>query len=362
MIEIYQAWVDFGIDGFRIDTVKHVNIEFWQQFAHADRGAGRGATATTTSSCSARCSTRTRRSCPGTRPRAACRRRSTSASRPARPTSPRAARRRSCATSSPSDDYYTDADSNAYSLPTFLGNHDMGRIGNFLSDGGASGDELLQRDRLAHSLMYLSRGQPVVYYGDEQGFVGDGGDQDARQDMFPSQVASYNDDDLIGTDATTADDNYDTDHPLYRCLAELVRAAPGHPALADGAQIHRYASDRAGHLRVQPHRRRRAGRVRRGGEQQRAAADRDVRHVDATAQFQGVWPAGCRRRRAATPRAASRVTVPPLSARRVAGHVAACERPAARAGDVLPHARPRRHRRRPGRDRRGGARATASTR
>ena len=32
--------------------------------------------------------------------------------------------------------------------------------------------------------MYLTRGQPVVYYGDEQGFTGDGGDKDARQDMF----------------------------------------------------------------------------------------------------------------------------------------------------------------------------------
>ena len=35
MIDIYEAWVDFGIDGFRIDTVKHVNMEFWQQFAPA---------------------------------------------------------------------------------------------------------------------------------------------------------------------------------------------------------------------------------------------------------------------------------------------------------------------------------------
>jgi hypothetical protein len=30
------------------------------------------------------------------------------------------------------DDWYTDADSNAYAMPTFLGNHDMGRIGYFL--------------------------------------------------------------------------------------------------------------------------------------------------------------------------------------------------------------------------------------
>ena len=29
-VDVYQDWVDFGIDGFRIDTVKHVNLEFWQ--------------------------------------------------------------------------------------------------------------------------------------------------------------------------------------------------------------------------------------------------------------------------------------------------------------------------------------------
>ncbi len=51
------------------------------------------------------------------------------------------------------------------------------------------GRTLLQRDQFAHALMYTTRGQPVIYYGDEQGFTGDGGDQDARQDMFASQVA-----------------------------------------------------------------------------------------------------------------------------------------------------------------------------
>jgi glycosidase len=36
MEKIYQRWVrDFGIDGFRIDTVKHVNMEFWTQWATA---------------------------------------------------------------------------------------------------------------------------------------------------------------------------------------------------------------------------------------------------------------------------------------------------------------------------------------
>ena len=53
--------------------------------------------------------------------------------------------------------------------------------------------------------MFLTRGQPVVYSGDEQGFTGPGGDKDARQDMFASKVADYLDDDLIGTDRTHAE-------------------------------------------------------------------------------------------------------------------------------------------------------------
>ena len=94
--------------------------------------------------------------------------------------------------------------------------------------------------------MYLTRGQPVVYCGDEQGFVGDGGDQLARQDMFPSKVAEYNDDDPIGTSATTAVSNVNTTHPLYRHLHELAQLRDEHPTLADGTQVFRYADDEAG--------------------------------------------------------------------------------------------------------------------
>ncbi|MGQ3113707.1 MAG: alpha-amylase family glycosyl hydrolase, partial [Brevundimonas sp.] len=36
MIEIYGDWIDrYGIDGFRIDTARHVNPEFWQAFVPA---------------------------------------------------------------------------------------------------------------------------------------------------------------------------------------------------------------------------------------------------------------------------------------------------------------------------------------
>jgi hypothetical protein len=146
------------------------------------------------------------------------------------------------------DDWYTDADSNAYQLPTFLGNHDMGRIGRFVSaaNAGASDAELLARDRLAHELMYLSRGNPVVYYGDEQGFTGDGGDQLARQSMFASRVSDYLDDDLIGTDATHAQANFNPQHPLYQAIGRLADLTRRHEALRDGAHQHRLSSAEAG--------------------------------------------------------------------------------------------------------------------
>ena len=94
--------------------------------------------------------------------------------------------------------------------------------------------------------MFFARGQPVVYYGDEQGFTGDGGDKDAREDMFANEVATYADNDLIGTDETSADDNFDRNHPLFRTIEDLARVHERHQALRSGAQIHRYSSDGPG--------------------------------------------------------------------------------------------------------------------
>jgi len=246
MIDIYEEWVEkAGVDGFRIDTVKHVNMEFWQRFGPALQGYAAsldnddffmfGEVFDASPEFMSRYTTTGRLQATVDFGFQAVGSRFAQGK-------PTTGLRDQLA----GDDWFTDADSNAYSLPTFLGNHDMGRIGRFISVEGFTGAELQQRDELAHSLMYLMRGQPVVYYGDEQGFVGDGGDQDAREDMFPSQVTSYNDNDLIGTDATTADANFDTSHPLYRHIADLSELRAEHPTLADGAQIHRFASDEAG--------------------------------------------------------------------------------------------------------------------
>ena len=125
----------------------------------------------------------------------------------------------------------------------------FGRSGVSLRDamrGGADDAELLRRTALALELMFFNQGVPVVYYGDEQGITGDGGDYDARQHLFASRVASYNDDDLIGTEATTADDNFDEQHPLFRTIADLARLRAGHPALRVGSQVARWSESAAG--------------------------------------------------------------------------------------------------------------------
>jgi alpha-amylase len=263
MIDIYKTWIrDFRIDGFRMDTMKHVDDAFWQTFAPTIESYAKslgipdfymfGEVAEDFS----------------------------------RPITShymthddvqgvldfpfQTAATHFAANSTPTDelrdffvddDWYTDADSNVYNLPTFLGNHDRGRIGMFVRNAnpGATEAELLQRDELAHALMYFSRGNPIVYYGDEQGFTGAGGDQDARQDMFPSQSPQYNNlsdpipgddgagnNDDIGSNATPMDDNFDSSHPLYRELEQLAAITRRHSALRDGAEQSRYSSSSSG--------------------------------------------------------------------------------------------------------------------
>src|SRR5690606_19015417 len=140
------------------------------------------------------------------------------------------------------DDRYTTPDSSASALPTFLGNHDMGRVGSFLQNTDAP----LERVELANELMFLTRGQPVVYYGDEQGFAGKGGDKDARQTLFATQVDEYANQKLVTGEQAGAVDRYAADAPVYEQIAALSKLRSENPALLDGAQIERYAASGAG--------------------------------------------------------------------------------------------------------------------
>ena len=249
MVEIFGGWIDrFGIDGFRIDTARHVNPEFWAAFVPAmlERAKAKGIpnfhifgeVADPDTSALAR-HTRVDR-LPAVLDFAFA--------RAVNAVSAGEAGTDRLATVFAADPLYEGGEATARRLPTFLGNHDQGRAAFFIRKANpkASAEELLARDRLAHAMLLLLRGVPTIYSGDEQGFVGDGGDQDAREDMFASRVAVYNDNQLLGTNKTNATANFDTDHPLFREIATLAKLRRAHPALTRGRQQLRFAGDKPG--------------------------------------------------------------------------------------------------------------------
>ncbi|SMQ69844.1 Glycosidase [Altererythrobacter xiamenensis] len=243
-IDIYKQWItDFRVDGFRIDTARHVNMEFWQQFAPAilDHAEAEGienfhmfgevyefepahlAKFTTI----AKLPTVLDFAFQGT----------------VRGLVAEGQPSKSLERLFGADAVYAEGFATAKQLPTFLGNHDMGRFSMFVREENenASDEEMQTRILLGHAMMMFSRGVPTIYYGDEQGFISDGNDQAARETMFPGATKVYLDNDLIGTDATVGDDNFDTDHPLYRAIGDMARLRLAEPALRRGEQVVRLA-------------------------------------------------------------------------------------------------------------------------
>ncbi|GGA44602.1 alpha-amylase family glycosyl hydrolase [Sphingomonas psychrolutea] len=251
MIEIFGGWIDrFGVDGFRIDTAQHVNPEFWQAFVPAikARAAAKGipnfhifGEVATGEMDPARLATHTRvDGLPAVLDFAFQRALVDTVGGSAGTDE---LRRLFFA-----DPLYEGGAVGALQLPTFLGNHDAGRFAMFVKRGfpKANDDELLQRVILGHAMLLTLRGVPTIYSGDEQGFVGKGGDQDSREDMFASKVATYNDNRLLGTAKTTATDSYDTAHPLYRAISTLAKLRAELPALRRGKQVLRADGNKPG--------------------------------------------------------------------------------------------------------------------
>ena len=143
------------------------------------------------------------------------------------------------------DDYYTDTESSAQNLVTFLGNHDMGRAAFLINSKKINPEnQLLRRVKIAHSLLYLSRGIPAVYYGDEVGMTGSrsGNDQLARQDMFPTKVLEWQSEKRVGSPAVGNGDSFQFKaHPLSEYLSALAEIRRKYPALANGHMQIRYA-------------------------------------------------------------------------------------------------------------------------
>ncbi|HWA27880.1 MAG TPA: alpha-amylase family glycosyl hydrolase [Lacunisphaera sp.] len=245
MIELFSSWVrDYGVDGFRIDTARHVNGEFWQAFCPAIRAAahaaGRpafiqfGEVANETLDVPLLSEFSTHLTLDATLDFGffVAARNFVSKGGTAAALTDLIQR----------DDLYTDHDSNIHSTTTFIGNHDAGRFGHFLQLDNPGAPPALIADlvKLGHGLLFLSRGQPVLYYGDEQGMVGRGGwDMQAREDMFPSQAPDFRDAPLLATTRTGADDKFDPSHPFYRFFAQLAALRAHHAALRTGAMLPR---------------------------------------------------------------------------------------------------------------------------
>jgi glycosidase len=251
MIDIYSGWIDkYGVDGFRIDTAQHVNPEFWQQFVPAilQRARAKGipnfhifGEVATSDMDPAHTAVNTRvDKLPSVL--------DFSFTRAVVDVLSGSAGTDELAKLFRADPLYEGGAKAALRLPTFTGNHDAGRFPMLLRhfNPKLTDADLLPREMLANAMLLTLRGVPTIYYGDEQGFVGKGGDQDARQDMFPSQVATYNEDKLLGTSATTAQSNFDPKHPLYQEIANLARIRTSHRALTRGLQLIRYSSDKPG--------------------------------------------------------------------------------------------------------------------
>jgi glycosidase/predicted alpha/beta superfamily hydrolase len=248
MIDIFSTWLESGADGYRIDTMRHVNNEFWQAFSPAIRARARALgrpdfiqfgevyndagdpavlaefstnvlTVDTTIDFGFFAAARRFVSQGGTGA--------------------------ALADFFARDDYYTDHDSNVHTTTTFLGNHDAGRFGYFLQQDnpGAPDNQLNDLVRLGHGLLFLSRGNPVLYYGDEQGMIGAGGnDMQARESMFAAQAPDFRDAKLLATTRTGADDKFDPQHPFYRFFQRLAALRAGHQALRTGAMIPRFTT------------------------------------------------------------------------------------------------------------------------
>jgi hypothetical protein len=144
------------------------------------------------------------------------------------------------------DDYFRTANGVDPAFTTFLGNHDMGRAAEQIlrQAGGLSGNALTQHVLLGYDVLYLLRGAPAVLYGDEVGMIGSGGDQQARQDMFPTLVGDWQTQTRVGGPPIGSGSSLGiVNSPIEAQLRTLSALRDAFPALSTGASVVRQAKD-----------------------------------------------------------------------------------------------------------------------
>ena len=255
MIDIFGGWIDrYGIDGFRIDTARHVDPAFWAAFVPAMEARARAKGIPNfhifgeVSDHEVRPATLAQHTIVDKLPAVL------DFSFHQAVVETVAGTRGTDAFEAlfDGDVLYAKGFDTAIILPTFTSNHDDGRFATFVRKAfpKASDAEVLQRVMLSNAMLLTLRGVPTIYSGDEQGFVSDGNDQDAREDMFASKVASYNDNRLLGTTKTTATPSFGQDNSLFKQTAMLAKLRIATPALTRGRQLLRAREDAPGLLAI----------------------------------------------------------------------------------------------------------------
>lgn len=246
LADVYASWITrFGVDGFRVDTARHVDRAFFKVWVPRIRAAARRAgvqefeifgEAFLTDALELSAFPRYR-GIPNVLdfPMWDTLVRYASGSSGPRGILARLA----------DDDYFNLPNGITPTPPTFLGNHDVGRVARLVQDqSNATGDALLRRVLLGHSLLYLLRGAPVVYYGDEVGIIGAGGDKQARQSLFPTQVRLWQREARVASPPIGTGSSFDvTAHPVGEHLRRLGALRAGHPALSVGSTAVRLAAN-----------------------------------------------------------------------------------------------------------------------
>jgi glycosidase len=246
LAKVWGDWIRaYKLDGFRVDTAKHVDRAFFAAWMPKIRGAARAAGVPAfevfgevfETDASTLASFVRERDVPNVIdfPLQDALMRFAGGSAGARGISTRLG----------DDDYFRLPDGVAPTPVTFLGNHDVGRAALKIKEqGGGEGAELLARDLLGHSLLYLLRGAPAVFYGDEVGLVGQGGDKAARQDLFPTAVAEWRAEERVGSGPIGAGSSFDlVAHPVSEHLRALGALRDAHPALSTGSSFVRVARE-----------------------------------------------------------------------------------------------------------------------
>ncbi len=118
-------------------------------------------------------------------------------------------------------------------LVTFLDNHDTTR---FLNSANANGDT--NKLTIALTFLHTSRGIPCVYQGTEQAFNG-GTDPNNREDMFAGQFKDA---------GQSGVDSFNMTHPLFLQIAKLNNFRRLYPALSLGSHVNQWNNSSAAGL------------------------------------------------------------------------------------------------------------------